>query len=234
MARPYALIAGIGYVLLFALGIFANFFVMESLVIDGDAAQTAANIAGSAGMFRWGIAAFLAIVVVDIVVAWALYALFRRVDHELSTAAAWFRVIYSALLGVAAVSLVGALQLASAVESVADDLPQLEAQIMSSVGAFNTTWLVGLLLFGVHLGLLGWLVLKSGAASRMLGYLLIVAGAAYGIDTAAHTMLPNYLDYEAAFAAMVAIPAVIAEGWMAFWLLTRGRKLANPSSIEAV
>jgi hypothetical protein len=52
--RQYALIAGVGYVVLFVLAIFANFFVREGLVVTGDAAQTAANILGRRGCYGWG------------------------------------------------------------------------------------------------------------------------------------------------------------------------------------
>lgn len=41
-------------------------------------------------------------------------------------------------------------------------------------------------------------------------------------DTTAHTLLSNCVDYGTLFLAIVAIPAVIAEGWMAGWLLLRG------------
>ena len=88
----------------------------------------------------------------------------------------------------------------------------------------SNEWLFGLLAFGVHLVLLGWLLLESHAAPRLLGYVLMVAGAAYVADTTAHTLLSNYVDYETAFVAIVAISSVIAEGWMALWLLRRGGK----------
>ena len=73
--------------------------------------------------------------------------------------------------------------------------------------------------------LLGWLLVRSGQAPKLLGYVLVVAGAAYMADTTAHRLLSNYVDYETVFlaiVAIVAIPAVIAEGWMAGWLLLRG------------
>jgi hypothetical protein len=71
--------------------------------------------------------------------------------------------------------------------------------------------------------LLGWLVVKS-TAPRLLGYVLIVAGLAYVADTLAHTVLANYVDYENVFLAIVAVPSVIAEGWMGLWLLVKGGK----------
>lgn len=223
--RRYALIAGIGYVALFVLGIFANFFVREGLIVGGDAAQTAANLAESEGLFRWGMVSFLAIFAIDVIVAWALYVLFKRASQELSLVTAWFRIVYTVFLGVAVIFFYQGLQLLSGVDFLAVfDSGQLEAQALVALDSFNSTWLIGLLAFGIHLVLLGWLLLKSGEAPRLLGYVLMVAGAAYVADTLAHTLLSNYVDYENVFLAIVAIPSVVAEGWMGLWLLLKGGK----------
>lgn len=222
--RQYALIAGVGYVVLFVLAIFANFFVREGLVVTGDAAQTAANILESEGLFRLGMVSFLVIFVVDVIVAWALYVLFKRVNEDVSLVTAWFRIVYTVFLGVAVIFFYQALQLLSGSEFLnVFDAGQLEAQALLAAETFNSTWLVGLLVFGVHLILLGWLVVKS-TAPRLLGYVLIVAGLAYVADTLAHTVLANYVDYENVFLAIVAVPSVIAEGWMGLWLLFKGGK----------
>lgn len=57
--RGAAQIAGVGYVVLFVLGIFANFVVREGLIESGDAQATAANIIESEGLFRIGLISFM-------------------------------------------------------------------------------------------------------------------------------------------------------------------------------
>ncbi len=47
--RRGARIAGVGYVLIYLLAIFANFAVLDGLVVDGDAAGTTVNVVGA----RW-------------------------------------------------------------------------------------------------------------------------------------------------------------------------------------
>ncbi len=233
--RRAALIAGIGYVVLFVLGVFANFFVREGLVVAGDAAATAANIIESESLFRIGLVSFLVIFLVDVIVAWALYIVFRESDRDLSLLAAWFRIVYTVFLGVAIVFFFQALQLLSGAAFLASvDTAALEAQALVAVDAFNSTWLIGLAGFGIHVVLLGALVLRSGLASRILGYVLITAGLAYVLDTVAHALLGNYSEYETLFVAIVAIPAVIAEGWFGLWLLFRAGKDRMPSAAQLV
>ena len=229
--RTAAVIAGIGYVILFVLAIFANFFVREGLVVTDDAQTTAANIAESEGLFRLGMASFLVIFLVDVVVAWALYIVFRRANRDVSLVAAWFRLVYTLFLGIALIYLFQALQFLSGSGFLeAFDTAQREAQALIALDTFNSAWLIGLAAFGVHLIVLGGLILRSGAAPKALGYVLIVAGAAYVIDTVAHSLLGNYSDHETGFIIMVAVPSVIAEGWMGLWLLFRaGKGVGEPS-----
>ncbi len=223
--RRAALIAGAGYVTLFVLGIFSNFFVLTALIEPGDAAATFTNIAESESLFRMGTAGFLVVFLVDVVVAWALYVLFREVARDVSLLAAWFRLIYTVFLGVALIFLYIALQLIGGAGYLNVFEPgQVDAQVMLLLEAFNFAWLIGLAGFGVHLMLLGYLVLKVKYAPRVLGYLVLVAGAAYVVDTTANALLSNYADYETLFLAIVAVPAVVGELAFTFWLLFRAER----------
>jgi hypothetical protein len=223
--RRAAQIAGVSYVLLFALGIFANFFVREALIVTDDANTTAANIIESEGLFRLGMVGFMAIFVLDVVVSWALYLVFRNANRDVSLLTAWFRLIYTVFLGAALVFFFQALQLLGGAEFLtAFDSGQLNAQALVALDSFNSAWLIGLVSFGIHLMLLGYLVLTSRYAPRALGYLLVVAGAAYVTDTVAHSLLGNYSDYETLFTTIVAVPSIIGEGWFGLWLLLRAGK----------
>lgn len=223
--RQAAIIAGIGYVLLFGLAIFANFFIREGLVVADDPTATAANIAESNGLFRLGLVGFLAIFLIDLVVAWALYIVFRSQQRDLSLLAAWSRVVYTVFLGVAAIFFFQALAYYDN-PAVAEALGTAErkAQALVSLELFNSTWLIGLAAFGLHLIVLGYLMTRSTEAPRLLGYLMRLAGAAYLIDTTAYTLLSDYQDFATPFLLMVSIPSVIAEGWFGLWLLMRAGK----------
>ena len=233
--RHAALIAGIGYVLLFGLAIFANFFVREGLVVTGDATATAANIAESNGLFRVGLASFLAIFLIDVVVAWALYIVFRPQHRDLSLIAAWSRLVYTVFLGIAAVFFFQALAIYdSSAVGEAFGVAERNAQALVSLELFNSAWLVGLAAFGMHLIVLGALVARSSEAPALLGYFMIAAGSAYVIDTAAYSLLGNYDSYATGFLLMVSIPSVIAEGWFGLWLLLRAARQDESSNLAGV
>jgi len=222
-----ARVAGWSYVAIFFLAIFANFFVLSGLVERGNPAATVANIEDGQGVFRAGLVSFLVVFVLDVAVAWALYVFFRGVGRDLSLLTAWFRLTYTVFLGVGLVSFFMVLQLLND-ETLrrAAGPGQVNAQVSFLLDAFNYAWLIGLACFGVHLILLGSLVLRAVNVPSIIGALLIVAGGAYLIDTLAHAMLARYEDYENLFTVIVTIPAVLGEMSFALWLLFRGTQVA--------
>lgn len=223
--RQAALIGGIAYLIIFALAIFANFFVIEELVVPGDAATTTANIIDSEGLLRGGLASFIVVFVLDVVIAWGLHIVFRQINGDWSLLQAWLRIVGATLLGASLIFLYLVLQLVGKADYLgAFDRSQLEAQVMTYLSGFDFLWLIGLFCFGVHLIVVAYLILRARHIPKLLGYLLILAGAAYSIDTLAHALLADYADYETFFLILVAGSSIVAELWLALWLVIKGGK----------
>jgi hypothetical protein len=72
--RRASLTAGIALALIIVL---ATFGAVGALLAPGDAAKTAQDILRSEGLFRWGIASLILVVILDIVVAAALLTVSR-------------------------------------------------------------------------------------------------------------------------------------------------------------
>ena len=218
-------LAGIGYLIIFITGIFANFFVIEGLVVPGDGTETLQNIRDAEGLFRIGILSFILMVIFDLVLAWALYLLLKPVDRNLSLFQAWFRLVNGTIFGVALYQLVVVSQLASgATHLEALDSEYVAALAMQSLEAFNIIWLVGLIFFGIHLVFLGYLVRKSNYIPGILGILLIIAGVAYLVDSFANFLLPAYDAFADIFMIIVVLPGVVGELSFTLWLLIKGVK----------
>ncbi len=200
-ARQLSLIAGISYLIIFFAAIFANFMVIESILKN-----PLETIQQHHQMVRFGIMAFLITAVFDVVVAWALYELYKT--HALSGLSAVFRIIHATVMGVAVFALPVALE-ATTPES-----------ILHQIDIFNIIWLIGLFFFGIHLIMLSRIIKKP--AFIML--FLLLAGVMYMIDTAAHFLMANYEDYSSVFLALVAIPSIFGEMAFFIWLLVKGGK----------
>ncbi len=230
--KNIARLTGIGYLIIFITGIFSNFFVLETLVVTGDAAATAGNILGNTSLFRLGLASFVIMVVIDILLAWSLYIILRPVHRSLSLLAAWLRLVNGAVFGIALFHLQGVLHLLGGSEYLsAFPSGQLHARVLLAMDSFNQTWLIGLVFFGFHLSLLGLLIYRSGYIPRVIGILLMVAAAGYLIDSFANFLLANYTDYKDIFMMIVVIPGVVGELSFTFWLIIKGHKIGNVINI---
>lgn len=221
----YARVVGIGLLLMAAIAVYANFFVIERLIIPGDGAATAANITANEWQFSSAIASLAIVLVLDVVVSWALYVLLKQVNRNLALLMALFRLIYTAIFAAAVFNFLSVLQLLRDAAFTALDTGQQQAQVMLLTGAFDNGWTVGLVFFGVHLLLVGYLVFKAGFMPSFLGILLILAGLGYLVDNFAKMILINYADFETMFILVVAIPGAVGELALAIWLLARGKKI---------
>jgi hypothetical protein len=216
--RKSALVAGFGLLLMAILAPIANFGVFETLIVPGDATATADNIMASPGLFRTGIFVFLIVAILDVVVAWALYILLKPVNKSLSLLAAWLRVVYAAIFVSALSQPLIVLQLLNGSEYLkAFETNQLHVQVLLSLNAFIDEWNMGLVIFGLHLLVLGYLAFKSGYIPKILGILVIIAGLGYLIDNLGKLLSPNYN-------VTIAMFTFIGEVLLIFWLLWKGIK----------
>jgi hypothetical protein len=221
--RTAALIAGFGY-----LGILvANTVALsgvDGLIVKGDAATTAGNIVASESLFRLGIASWIVVLALDVVVAWALWVFLEPAGRQLAMLAAWFRLLFVAVAGSALVSLFAVPSLLAGGGATALVLGQSNALTTVLLDPYEHGFNIGFVFFGMHLLCLGILILASGQAPRLLGILLLVASGGDFIDSFASIVLPWYANDPALFVVFVAVPALVAEYSLTFWLLARGGK----------
>ncbi|PKH08544.1 DUF4386 domain-containing protein [Planomicrobium sp. MB-3u-38] len=222
----YARITELSLLVMAIIALFVNFFVFESLIVPGNAAATVENLLANDLLFRFGIAGFIIVLLLDVVVSWSLYILLRQVNKNLALLAALFRLAYTAIFAAALFNFISVLQLIRGeMYSAALETSQLQVQVMLMVDAFNNGWLVGLIFIGFHLLLIGYLVFKSKFMPRIIGIVVMLAGLGYLIDNFAQVLLSNYADYEIIFLLIVAVPGVIGELALALWLLFKGKEI---------
>jgi hypothetical protein len=214
-----ALIAGIGLLIMVIAAPFAELYVLPKLVVPDNAAETVSNIMANQPLYTYAIFAYLITFICDLVVAWALYVLLKPVNKNLSLITAGFRWVYTGIALVALANLVTVLRLLNTSNTLSLSQPdQLVAQVMLSLSAFRTQWHFGLLFFGIHLVLLGYLVFRSKYIPGILGVLLIIAGLGYLLTSLKPFLFP---DINLDFAEYTFYGELI----FMLWLLIRGSKI---------
>jgi hypothetical protein len=221
--RQAALIAGIGLLIMVATTPFAEYLIYPKLVIRGDAAQTAENILAHRGLFLAGIFGYLITFLCDVLVAWALFFLLVPVNRALSLLTAWLRLVYAAIALFALLKLVTVFRLVTTPDYLTVfGADPLHAQVKLLLDSFRYEWSMSLVIFGMHLVLLGYLVYRSGYIPRIIGLLLTIDGLGWVIYCLQPYLYPN------AHVGFIFI-TFFAELIFMLWLLIRGWKIEEPT-----
>ena len=216
-----AIIAGIGLLLMAIIAPIANFAIIQKIIVPGDASTTISNIIASASAFRAGIVMFLIVALLDILVAWALYIFLKPVNKELSLLTAWLRIVYATLLMVAILNLISVLSVLNRPYALAGfSTTQVHSMAMLLLNRFNHVWEFGLIIFGFHVLLVGYLLLKAGYMKKILGILVLLSALGYLTDGFGRLIVANY-------SLRLTLYTFVGEIVLIFWLLIRGRKAAE-------
>jgi len=219
--KTTARLAGLLYLLIAIFGGFAFFAGYEGLIVKGNTIATTNNILDSEFMFRVGILGDSFTFLGEIVLTILLYKLFKPVGKTLSQIAAFSRLAMTTMIGMNVLNKLLVLQLLSGADYLSAFQPeQLQALAMLFLNAYGIGSLIWGLFFALHLVIIGYLIIKSGYAPKILGALFIFASLGYMINSLGLFILPQY---EAIYTVVV-LATVPAELSFAFWLLIKGLK----------
>jgi hypothetical protein len=218
-----ALIAGLSLLVMAIAAPFAEMYVLPKLIVEGNAAETTRNLISHVALFRAGVFAYLITFICDLLAAWALYVLLKPVNESLSLLTAWLRLVYTVIAIIALANLVSILRLLNAPDSMAALAPdQLYAEVNHSLSSFKNSWNFGILFFGLHLGLLGYLVFRSKYIPKIVGILLIISGSGYLLNSLKPFLFPNItIDF--------AMYTFFGELIFMFWLIIKGPRIKEPA-----
>ena len=83
--------------------------------------------------------------------------------------------------------------------------------MLSRLDGFDAAWNAGLVLFGMHLVVIGWLLLRrSGVFATVVGALVLLAGAGYLADSVLWVLVPDGL----AVAQFTFIGEIVLIAWL--------------------
>jgi hypothetical protein len=204
-----ARISGLLYLTVAILGMFAS-TALETFAVPGDAAATAATLQNSVGLFGLSLVAWLILLAADATLAVTLYLILEPVGRALSLGMAVLRLTYVAIVASSLINLVNAFVVLSGPAGDAQGVG------LSALDAFTTHF--ALILFGLHLSLLGLLLYRSRYVPRVLSLSLMVGGATYVV----HSLGGFFAADTVVASTAIVVPAALAELAFTAWLLLRG------------
>lgn len=232
-ARRYARVGGALYLVVILVGMAGELLVRRPLLVDGDAAATAANLASSLALVRVAVAAEMAMIVCGVGLVVVLYALLKPVHRYLALFVVFLNLITLALEAsgkmtlIVAASLLGGSALAGAFEP-----GRINALAAFAVSLHAYGFALSLIFFGAECVVIGYLIYRSGFLPRSVGVLMALAGTAYLVNSFALLLAPPL----ASRVSILLVLSFVGESSLCVWLLAKGvnaggwdRRLANGS-----
>lgn len=221
--KKTARIAGFLYLIVAITGFF-SYFVRGKLIVPGDASVTANNIMASEWLFRIGLMSELIMITCWILVAHALYKLFKPVNKNHVLLMVSFVLVGSAIVCINILSqFVALLVLNGADYLTVFGTDQLQSLAMLFLDLSKHGSFIAYIFFGLWLFPLGYLVFKSSFLPRIIGILLIIAGLGYLIEFFTFFFLPN-------FDVGITLFTFWGELILLLWLLIKGIKIPEIKS----
>ena len=211
-------IAGALYLVVVAPGMFCLAWVPSQL--GTGVADAAAHI----GLFRAGIAAFMAMQVAFLLLPLALYRVLGDVDRR---AATLMVALAAASVPIGLIALSHRMEALSLLDSAAQATAAVDAAFAASLQRYGHGLRIASLFWGLWLLPFGWLVLRSAPIPRVLGVLLMLGGIGYVVKLFGGLM-PGFAD--SAFARYATLPAALGEIGSCLWLLAFGARAGRVPS----
>ena len=178
-----ARISGILYLILIPLGFFGVAYVPSTLIDFESMQGTVNNIAANESFFRIGIVSVLLMNLISVALVLYLYLLFRQTNKNMAGSMVILLLFGACISMLNEVSHFATIFLSSNNTQKAFTAEQLE----NLVELFHNIHLYGAYIATIFWGLwllpLGYLIIKSRFLPKILGYLLLIAGIGYLIDS---------------------------------------------------
>ena len=218
----YARIGGFAYLFIIIAGALGELFIRNTLLVQGNAAATANNIAASPLLWRMGIAGDLLMHVCDLIVAIVYYKLLRPVNKDLALLAVFFGLIQTAVLVANKMNMVMPLLLQNADYLKAFTQEQLQAWAYLSVKSHSYGFGIGLIFFGFECLIDGYLIFRTGYLPKVLGVMIQIAGLCYLINSFALILAPALANR---ISPAILLPPFVGELSICLWLIFKGVNL---------
>ena len=217
-----ARVAGFLYIVGSVIGYVRLIYIPNTLVVSGNAAATASNIAAHETLWRWGIFSMLIAAVLFVFVTLALYQLLESVDRNLAILMVILgSLLVTPLFFVNAVTDAGALFFATNADFLSVfDKAQHDAFVVLFLKLHHVLDLANAIFWGIWLIPFGLLVYRSRFIPRFLGVWLIVGCLGYLGFSFAGFLFPAYEDRAFALGA----PLRLGEVAFMLWVVVMGAK----------
>jgi len=219
--RTAAKVAGLSFLFTMIIVVFANYGLLNPLIVRGNVAETARNIVAHETQFRVTVVCFLAYSLGVFVLLAALYVILKPVNPGLALVGAIFRLVFALLWLLTTLNLLGALRLLGSASYLQTFEPErLQAMSRLSVAANFDAYYVGLPFFGLAATVIAYLFLKSKYIPKGLALFGVISSAWCVLCAFVYLVFPGFAKPVNPY--WFDSPMALFELCLGLWLLFKG------------
>lgn len=178
-----------------------------AIVIGSSIILMAVTVGFSFPVTKYNKIGWVVIIILDVIVSFGVYLYYKKDDAKRAFASAFLRFIYTIFLSIATAQLF------------------LGSNFINQVNSFTVIWGWGLIVFGLHLIVLGSLFKsESKWFNCLVVILLIFAGLGYMTQYIGILLVPNPAQFVATVEPFFLVPAILGEILFALWMIIKGNK----------
>lgn len=216
LARIVGILALVGIVT----GAFDIGYVRNTLIVDGNVAETIHNIMAHETLFRLGFTAHIVLLLCNIPAEIIVFLLLKRVNVIVAAVAMGCGLVGTAIESLDMLNAYVPLKLALEASAMgAFNSEQLQSLSYLSLQLQDTGLLISFVFYGLDEMLAGYVVFRSRFLPRIVGILLSLAGLCYFTDGFISFISPSL---QTRLLPYLLFPCLPGEGLFALWLAIKG------------
>ena len=209
--------AGLLALLSAVFGGLGEMYIPTRIIVSGDAAATVLNITTHPTLFRLGFATYLVEGICDVALTLLFYRLLKPAGKNMALFAAFLGLVSTAVYAVAEACYFAPTVILSGADYLKTFSPaQLNTLALLSLRLFGRITQIFFVFYGLASLIRGYLIYRSGYLPKILGVLLMIAGAGFIVENLAIVLAPAYAS------GYLLLPVGIAELSLILWLLVKG------------
>lgn len=213
--RNLAKLTGYALLLMAIIAGFSFGFAFPKIYVPGQPENAHSALTEHWQLYKFMLSGILLVLLLDLFVSWTLYLYFKNDHKKLAAVSGFLRIIYSIIFGMATYYLCLNFGFSN----------NNNALIIENYQSFHTVWSIGLIVFGIHLLLVGVLMKLHKRIPAVLWYLTIIAGASYILVHLLKTAFPQLTALSNTLNNILALPMAVGELGLAVWLIIKGGKI---------
>ena len=216
--RTIAKITGYSLVAMVLIAGFSFGFALPKIFGSNQLEFAQKHLTENLELYKFMLFGILLVILLDVLVSWTLYLFFKDENKKLAIYSFVFRIIYTLIFCVATYFL--------AINIGQND----NGIVIENYKLFEYIWSIGLIIFGIHLLIVGQLMRLHKLIPGILCYLTIIAGASYVLIHTLKITLPQLTNLTNTLNSILALPMVLGEVGLSVWLIIKGGKIEKQTT----